>query len=248
MQILHAEEVRNSAVASCVGDENGYYIRDEFASNRLVLESIAPGSTILADLEEVDASSCRVIQSPRSASGSPFDRAISATPVGGAVLFEMAVSSAQELDMVTLPGTENVWKEDSVYSDSSIVRTVFPFQRQSVDCHACTGEATMGFSVWQAGAPVSYTPSARYQLSFLSEILEEFIKWTEDSSSPVVLSSMSVEGGQEVFVPFAIKVPCDVCVPQTSAHSSNVGGILWIYVRGDQSFCAFEVVTPSTNR
>ena len=101
--------------ASCVNDENVYYIRDELTSDKMVLESITPGSAILVELEEVDVTSKCAIQSPWSASGFSIYRAISATPVGGAALHEIAVSSAKEVDMLmivaTSPTIENVWEE-----------------------------------------------------------------------------------------------------------------------------------------
>ena len=90
LEIFDADEVWDSAescdlnFASCVNDENVYYIRDELTSDKMVLESIIPGSTILVELEEVDVTSKCAIQSPWSASGSSFYRAISATTVGGA--------------------------------------------------------------------------------------------------------------------------------------------------------------------
>ena len=95
-------------------------------------------------------------------------------------------------------------------------------------------QSMMGFGVLYDGAPVSYIPSARHQLGFLSEIAGEFIEWTADRSSPVLLSSMSMEGGEHVADALAVNFPCDECVPQTSGYS-DVGGSLWIYFRGEQS-------------
>ena len=344
---------------------------DELTSDKMVLESIIPGSTILVELEEVDVTSKCAIQSPWSASGSSFYRAISATTVGGAALHEIAVSSAKEMDMLmivaTLPTIENVWEEGAIastlfdsgtslnelFSHSSgglltISRarakvvtvevttdwatnwasvTDCPYGTIRDDTYAavqeqhgidvgeysfreifqppgggcgwaglanvgcghpsrlprpggCTAwyntnrnlvglrahelghnlglrhssgeiggsfveygdyQSMMGFGVWYAGAPVSYIPSARHQLGFLSDIAGEFIEWTADRSSPVLLSSLSMEGGEQVADALAIKVSCDECVPQTSGYS-NVGGSLWIYFRGEESSWAAEEV------
>ena len=120
VEIFDADEVSDSSescdlnFASCVNNENLSYIRDELTSDKMVLEYITLGS-IIVELEEVDVTSKCAILSPWSASGFSNYRAISATPVGGGALHEIAVSSAKEMDMLmtvaTFPTIENVWEE-----------------------------------------------------------------------------------------------------------------------------------------
>ena len=93
-------------------------------------------------------------------------------------------------------------------------------------------QSMLGSGVWYAGAPASYIPSARHQLGFLSEMKGEFLEWTADRSSPVLLSSLSIERGEQVADALAIKVSRDECVPQTTGYL-DVGGSLWIYFRGE---------------
>ena len=83
LEIFDEDEVSDSAewcdlnFASCVNDENVYYIRDELISDKMVLESITPGSTVIVELEEVNVTSKCAILSPWSASGLSIYRAIS---------------------------------------------------------------------------------------------------------------------------------------------------------------------------
>lgn len=378
LNVFESDEVTDSSESCdyhyvlCVSEEGVYYVRDESRSDHLSLESIVPGSTVLIELEELDTADLLgcTVPSPWSTSGSPLYQAVSVTSVSGLELSEVAVSSAQEMDLLMIvtifSGTDNIWDEGELYEQvfetgaslndlfvhsssgqlsvsSSMTKVVTvtlasdwasswssvtncPYmdvmsealeaveEQHGIDPNAYTyreifmpsgggcgwaglasvgcghpsrglprpgaciawynyksigvrahelghnlgllhAAAESGGSFTEYGdyqsmmgygafyAPISYLPSARYQLGLLAEVSGEVIEWAEDSSSPVLLSSTSVELGVGGADAVAVMIPCDDCVPQTSTYVSNVGGSLWVTFRGEESSWADEVIS-----
>uniref|UniRef100_A0A7S0ZUF2 Peptidase M11 gametolysin domain-containing protein n=1 Tax=Noctiluca scintillans TaxID=2966 RepID=A0A7S0ZUF2_NOCSC len=98
----------------------------------------------------------------------------------------------------------------------------------------------MGNGAWNSTVP--FIPSDRYFLGFLSELPGEMVEWTDDSSSPVLLSSTTVELGAGGADAVAVKIECDECRPKVGRHMWKRGGNLWVYFRGEESIWADEVV------